>query len=137
MAIKAGVEAQITISKDGSDSQSVIYTGHVFRWVKRGKRSPAVDVTPLNSRAMKFRPGQEVHMVELSAWIDQDDDPGEFNDPQYAVTVTVRTDSDDANKLESFAGHVIDITWTTGVDEPNRLDAVILGTGSLTHTWTS
>jgi len=135
MAIGTGILSQIVWTQNPAEPGTTdpIAVGTIYRMKMRALRG-RVRATRLNQRYHQFVPDQEVRIVELSAWMDADTAPGNFD--ELESTIRIYADDTDTDKYEEFACFVEEYVWETSMDGPNRFHALIYMAGtSLTQSW--
>jgi hypothetical protein len=102
-----------------------------------------VDITTIESEGFMFVPNTEITMLTVRGFIDQDIDPGGFNDLLAIVEVIpdqrsggTAKDSLSGKKM-SFQGWVEKFRWKSSVDGANMFEAVIRASGGVLRSWSS
>lgn len=133
MAILEGHNGKITFLPDGSDTAVVLSVVDTTKWVLNLDRI-MVETTPHNSGVTEWLPSHGKIVLDFEGFIDQDINPGEFN--QLAAVITLQPNRPDMNKNIEFNGWTERIVWESGVGLPNMVRGRIRGTGDATQTWT-
>lgn len=131
--VMTGDFGKLTISA-GSGEGNNLPDGRLFRWALATRRDMH-ERTQINTDAKSFLPGHTSGILRFAVWIDQDLDPGEFNDVLATVVVWPSAATADANKKRTFTGWLNVIDWSVRVDQPNILLAEIVVDGGVTHSW--
>lgn len=140
MAISPGYQGKVWFTRSPDDNTARFSVDSITVWSVERQRE-MVDITPLASEGFEFAPDAGVAALTIRGFIDQDIDPGGFND--FLATVEVIPDQREGGVLSdslsgkkvSFSGWVEKFRWFASVDGANSFEAVIRASGGVIHNW--